>query len=184
MDVNRFGDRPAFNPDVERLFGARNDRVPNGVYLSPRIGFSWTYGTAPQIGAFDGAARVPRAVVRGGIGVFQTLIRALTSQSRSNTGLPGRSNNSDVRRRRDADSGLARYAADPSAIPSECLDGRVGTLFATPGSNVTAVRAELRVAAKPSVDVCSGPARCSTTACRRRSPRPTSRNTNQPGSST
>ena len=62
LDANRFEDRPAYNAAVEQQFAARNDLTPNRVYASPRIGFSWTYGTAPQIGAFEGAARVPRAV--------------------------------------------------------------------------------------------------------------------------
>ena len=56
----------------EHAFGVRNDRAPNRLYVSPRIGFSWNYGTAPQIAGFDGAVRGPRAVVRGGVGVFQS----------------------------------------------------------------------------------------------------------------
>ena len=64
--------------------------MPNGVYVSPRVGFSWTYGTAPQIGAFEGAARLPRAVVRGGIGLFQNSLSAsLPSQAIVNSGLQG-----------------------------------------------------------------------------------------------
>ena len=57
VDANRYDRGPVENPDIERLFGARNTVVPNRVYVSPRIGFSWTLGTAPQIGAFDGAVR-------------------------------------------------------------------------------------------------------------------------------
>ena len=71
VDANQYLDTPARNTEVERLLGVRNDLVPNGVFVSPRAGFSWQYGTGPQIGAFDGAFRGPRAVVRGGIGVFQ-----------------------------------------------------------------------------------------------------------------
>ena len=85
------------------MFGVRNDHVPNGVYVSPRIGFSWTYGTAPQIGAFEGAARVPRAVVRGGIGVFQNSLSAsLPSQAIAQLRTTGRTAAADLRRRRDA----------------------------------------------------------------------------------
>src|SRR5581483_6531804 len=32
LDGNKFGSEPLYNSDVERLFGARNDRVPNKVY--------------------------------------------------------------------------------------------------------------------------------------------------------
>ena len=71
LDANRFLDAPALNSVVHATYGVANNSVPNGVSLSPRIGFSWTYGTASQIASFDGAARAPRAVIRGGVGVFQ-----------------------------------------------------------------------------------------------------------------
>src|SRR4029453_17343989 len=71
VDGNHFGGAPDFNPQVEQAFGVRNDEVPNRLYVSPRIGFSWTVGTAAQVAAFDGAVRGPRAVVRGGVGLFQ-----------------------------------------------------------------------------------------------------------------
>jgi hypothetical protein len=64
LDANRFVNDPVLNPAIDSLFGTRNDRVPNAVYVSPRVGFSWTYGRAPQIAGFEGAARGPRAVVR------------------------------------------------------------------------------------------------------------------------
>ena len=42
---NRFAATPNYNATIEKTFGARNDRVPNLVALSPRIGFSWTYAS-------------------------------------------------------------------------------------------------------------------------------------------
>ncbi len=44
-----------------RLFGVRNDNVPNKIYVSPRVGFSWTYGTGPQIAALRGRGSRARA---------------------------------------------------------------------------------------------------------------------------
>ena len=65
----------------------RNDAVPNHLYLSPRLGFSWAYGTAPQVEGFLGAVRGPRAVVRGGVGVFQnTPATPLIGSALENTG--------------------------------------------------------------------------------------------------
>ena len=88
VDANRFLDRPAINADIERVYGLHNDRLPNGLYVSPRLGFAWTYGSAPEIRAFLGAAPVPRAVIRGGVGVFQNSFNAaLPSQAVINTGL-------------------------------------------------------------------------------------------------
>jgi len=89
VDANQFLDTPARNPELEQRLGVRNDRVPNGVFVSPRIGFSWQYGTGPQIGAFEGAFRGPRAVIRGGVGVFQNSPQAtLIGNAIDNTGLP------------------------------------------------------------------------------------------------
>jgi hypothetical protein len=68
LDANRFAAGPAANPEVARLFGVSNDARPSRVYVSPRVGFSWAHGKAPQVAGFDGAVRGPRAVVRGGVG--------------------------------------------------------------------------------------------------------------------
>jgi hypothetical protein len=53
LDANRSTPAPAYNSNVEQIFKARNDVTPNKLYVSPRIGFSWTYGTAQQIAAFE-----------------------------------------------------------------------------------------------------------------------------------
>ncbi|MDB4913277.1 MAG: hypothetical protein JWM95_921, partial [Gemmatimonadetes bacterium] len=89
VDGNHFNDAPTANADVNTLFHVDNSYVPNHLYLSPRLGFSWTYGESPQVAAFDGAVRGPRAVVRGGIGVFQNTPGAsLIGSAIDNTGLP------------------------------------------------------------------------------------------------
>lgn len=71
VDGNRFNAPPPENPLVQQTFGTANTNVPDRLYYSPRLGFSWSYGEAPQIAGFEGAFRGPRAVVRGGIGMFQ-----------------------------------------------------------------------------------------------------------------
>ncbi|MDB4874208.1 MAG: hypothetical protein JWM41_654 [Gemmatimonadetes bacterium] len=89
VDAAHFQGNPAFNPVVDSIFGARNDAVPRGVYVSPRLGFSWTYGTNPQIGGFDGAARGSRGQISGGIGQFQNLPNSqLIAAAVDQTGLP------------------------------------------------------------------------------------------------
>ncbi len=137
LDANQFLDAPARNADLETRLGVRNDRVPNGVFVSPRIGFSWQYGTGPQIGAFEGAFRGPRAVVRGGIGVFQNTPQATTIGSAiDNTGLPGAIQQLVC-------VGGAVPTPDWNAftslsgIPSRCTDGSTGTLFNNSVPNVT-----------------------------------------------
>ena len=137
FDGNQFLARPQRNLEVERAVALRNDVVPGGVYASPRIGFAWTTGTAGQVGAFARAVRSPRAVIRGGVGLFQG-IPATTSigSALDNTGLP-----SGVRQITCA--GLAApspdwfaYHGNSAAIPNQCADGSAGTVFANTVPNV------------------------------------------------
>ena len=138
LDANRYLDRPTLNPDVGRLLGAANDHVPNGAYLSPRLGFSWVYGTAPQIGAFLGAARVPRGIVRGGIGVFQNTPGAqLPAQAMAATGLPSGVQQLTCVGAATPTPDWSGYAVDPSTIPAQCASGTGGTVFASGVPNVT-----------------------------------------------
>lgn len=137
VDANRFNDAPQLNADVERLFGARNDRVPNNVYLSPRLGFSWTYGTAAQIAAFQGAVRGPRAVVRGGIGIFQNLPNTQAiGTAIDNTGLASAVQQLVCIGAAAPTPNWAAYTSE-SAIPSRCADGTSGTVFSNTAPNVS-----------------------------------------------
>lgn len=138
LDGNAFGTKPAYNADVEQIFGERNDQVPSRLYVSPRVGFSWSYGTAAQIGGFEGAFRGPRATVRGGIGLFQgTPGTQTTGSAIDNTGLP-------TGLQQVSCSGVAvptpdwpTYAATGGAGPSQCADGTSGTVFASTAPNVS-----------------------------------------------
>jgi hypothetical protein len=138
LDANRFSTSPAFNPVIDSVYHVRNDETPNRLYVSPRIGFSWTYGAAPQIAAFDGAARAPRAVVRGGAGVFQNTPNAtLVGSAIDNTGLPGAVQQLTCVGAAAPIPNWAAYAADPTSIPTRCADGSNGSLFASNAPNVT-----------------------------------------------
>jgi hypothetical protein len=138
VDGNRFGERPDRNAQIEQVFGVRNDEVPNRLYVSPRIGFSWTVGTASQIAAFEGAVRGPRAVVRGGIGFFQNSPGTqLIGGAIDNTGLP-----TGVQQLTCVGSATPvpdwdRYLTNPSATPTTCADGSTGTPFSNSSPNVT-----------------------------------------------
>ncbi|HKH90545.1 MAG TPA: hypothetical protein VKA54_02015, partial [Gemmatimonadaceae bacterium] len=137
LDANHFNSIPTFNSNVEQVFKTRNDVTPNKLYVSPRIGFSWTYGTAAQISAFEGAVRNPRAVVRGGIGIFQSTPNAnLVGNAMDNTGLA-----SAVQQLSCVGSAVpipdwGAYASNPGAVPVQCADGSLGSVFASNVPNV------------------------------------------------
>jgi hypothetical protein len=138
IDASGYTTQPAHNPLVSSTFGRRNDRLPTPVVVSPRAGFSWVYGRAPEIALFAGAARTPRATVRGGIGVFASNAGAAQiGQVLDNTGLP-----SGVQQINCVGPAVPLpewplYGGDPAAIPAQCADGTAGTLFSSAAPNVT-----------------------------------------------
>ena len=135
VDGNRFLAEPIFNPDLDNIFGVRNDHAPDHVYVSPRLGFSWTYGTAPQVSSFDGAARVPRAVVRGGVGLFQNMPQTtVLGQALDNTGLPSAVQQLNCVGPATPLPSWSSFA-DPSTIPTTCADGTTGSVFANRAPN-------------------------------------------------
>ncbi len=138
LDGNHFTSEPLLNPEIDRLFAERNDRVPNKIYASPRIGFSWTYGTAGQVGAFEGAVRGPRAVVRGGIGIFQNTPTAQTIGSvLDNTGLPSGIQQLMCVGAAAPTPDWAAYMANLGSIPTQCANGAASTIFASGAPNVS-----------------------------------------------
>ena len=138
LDANRFLNEPAFNPAVESAFGLRNDNLPNKVYVSPRVGFSWTYGRAAQIAGFEGAFRGPRAVVRGGIGVFQNTPSVNSvGNAVDNTGLPTAVQQISCIGTAAPVPDWDAYASNVSLIPDRCGDGSTGTVFSSAKPNVS-----------------------------------------------
>ena len=136
VDAQRFLAGPAENAAVEQRFGVPNDARPNRVYVSPRVGFSWTYGEAAQVSAFDGAFRAPRAVVRGGVGVFQnTLPTGAIGQSLVNTGLASGLQQLTCAGPATPVPDWSRWLGDPAAVPTACLGG--GGVFANAAPNVS-----------------------------------------------
>ena len=137
VDGNHFLADPALNAAVEQTFGVRNDHVPNRFYVSPRAGFSWTYGTAAQIAGFEGAVRGPRAVIRGGVGLFQNLPGTMTvAQAIEATGLPTGVQQLNCVGLATPVPNWASYASNPDLVPDRCADGTTGTVFANTAPNV------------------------------------------------
>jgi hypothetical protein len=136
-DISRFQGQPRFNAAVDSVFGVRNDNVPRGVYLSPRLGFSWTYGMAPQIGGFEGAQRGSRGQLSGGIGQFQNIPSSnLIAAAVDNTGLPDAAQQLSCVGTAVPIPDWAQYLTNPGMIPTTCVGGTSGT-FASGVPNVS-----------------------------------------------
>jgi len=154
LDASRFGSGPERNPTVEQTFGLRNDRVPNPITFSPRVGFSKSFGESPQIAFAEGFQRGPRQRIAGGIGIFQgNPSQSLMNRVISNTGLPTAVQQltcvGDAVPVPDWD----RYRLDPTTVPSACADGTAGTIFASAQPGVTLVSPDYRASRRLSADL-------------------------------
>jgi len=122
VDASHFQGNPSFNAKVDSIFGARNDAVPRGVYVSPRLGFSWTYGTNPQIGGFEGAQRGSRGQISGGIGQFQNLPNSqLIAAAVDQTGLPTAAQQLSCIGSAVPVANWLEYLQSTSSIPTTCV---------------------------------------------------------------
>jgi hypothetical protein len=145
LDGNRFLSRPSFNPAIDSVFALRNDRVPNRIYASPRLGFQWIYGTAQQLAVVPGAARPPRALIQGGIGVFQNLSGAgLIGSALDQTGLPSGAQSMSCVGEAAPVPDWNAYRLNPATIRTECADGSRGTVFATGAPSVALFDSQFR----------------------------------------
>lgn len=138
VDGNAFSAGPTENPAIEQMFGSRNSHTPDQVYVSPRLGFSWQYGQAAQIPGFEGAIRGPRAVVRGGVGVFQNLPQAtLLGSALDNTGLTSGVQQLYCVGGTVPAQDWSTWAGNSASIPATCADGTVTSPFANVAPNVS-----------------------------------------------
>jgi len=135
VDAAHFQGNPSFNPLIDSVFHQRNDAVPRGVYLSPRLGFSWTYGTNPQIGGFEGAARGSRGQISGGIGEFQNLPNSqLIAGAVDQTGLPSAAQTLSCIGAAVPTPDWLQYLQSTGSIPTTCANNQ--TVYSSTVPNV------------------------------------------------
>jgi hypothetical protein len=124
VDGNRLLTNLPFNSGIADRFGARNDYVPNALYASPRLGFQWIYGKAPVVQTALLTARPPRALIQGGVGVFQNIAPAqnLLDPVLNNTGLHDAAR---IVQCIGAAVPVPVWSAygDPARVPTTCPDG-------------------------------------------------------------
>jgi len=119
VEANTFTSTPTLNASLVSALGTRNDHAPSTVAVSPRLGVNWQ----------DGRGKV----VRAGIGQFRNITDAsLLSVPLSTTGLPGGVSRiscigSDV-----PSPNWSTFAADPSAIPTQCVNASSAFVDAAP----------------------------------------------------
>lgn len=117
-EATRFDGTPERNPEIERLFGYRTDRIPSEVHVSPRAGFSWRLNEQGT----------PLRLVRGGFGEFRGRAPfSLFANAINQTGLASGETLLECIGDRVPTPDWAAYQRDPSAIPTSCVGGGLGT---------------------------------------------------------
>lgn len=111
-----YGGAPAYNAEVERVFGVRTDRLPTERRVSPRLGFTWTLPAAE--------GQPPRTFLRGGVGEFRSVVPVnLVGSLQGLTGLSGAEQQLFCVGDGAPVPEWGAYAADPAAIPTTCASG-------------------------------------------------------------
>jgi hypothetical protein len=118
VEGSAFAGAPPRNPDVERAFGARTDRLPHAAAVLPRAGFTLD---------LPGPNGRPLGTLRGGAGAFRSLLDPRVAAGPSvATGLPDGVTRltcvGDAVPTPDWDA----FARDPAAVPTRCADGGTG----------------------------------------------------------
>jgi hypothetical protein len=152
VEASDFQGHPAYNPDIEQLFGYRTDKFPTEVSASPRAGFTWMVGGAPggQIpqGGFGGGGRggggafgrgaeaatgfgggggafgAQPYIIRGGVGEFRgTFPLPMFASALTATGLANSQTQLVCIGPDVPTPDWAQYLANPTSIPTSCANG-------------------------------------------------------------
>ncbi|HEY2806754.1 MAG TPA: hypothetical protein VGI92_12925, partial [Gemmatimonadales bacterium] len=155
-----FGDAPAYNPQVDSIFGFRTDKLPHEVHVSPRAGFTWTFGSASipgfgggggggggggNRGGFGGGGgfgrfSAPTLVIRGGFGEFRsTPPNSVVNLARAATGLPGSAGEVSCSGTDVPTPAWGQYWADSSTIPNQCIQNGPPVPGSVPLRSVTLI---------------------------------------------
>ena len=136
-DAVLFPTVPQYNAEVDQLFGLRTDHAPNTFALSPRIGFTWTIGTAPaSYGTMLGPSQAPR--LSGGIGRFASTPNSnLLGTAIDETGLPSGAQQLTCTGPAVPAVNWKNFLDDPQSIPTACADGTGAGAFTVASPRVT-----------------------------------------------
>jgi len=134
MDADRIFTRPGYNAALDSVLQVRTDVVPNKISFSPRIGFMWlpfwkppVPGQGPMMISFAGFSQT---TVRGGFGLFTNALRPEEILGAAGaTGLPSGPLQLTCLGSAIPTPPADLYASDPSAVPSQCLNGNAPSVF-------------------------------------------------------
>jgi hypothetical protein len=142
VEANAFTSAPAYNPAIERTFGARTDHAPNTWHASPRFGFTWVRRNPGNNGALSinriGAFNLgPTSYVRGGIGEFRGMLApSLLGNASAATGLPGGASTLTCLGAAAPAPDWTAYVTSSELIPRQCIGGAPASTFSDAAPSV------------------------------------------------
>ncbi|HXT17626.1 MAG TPA: carboxypeptidase-like regulatory domain-containing protein [Gemmatimonadaceae bacterium] len=154
FEANRIGVHPAFNREVDSVFGLRTDHVPTTTGILPMLGFRW-----PVFGNYTTSSGInfgTRGQLSGGIrkyrGAFSA--RSIDSYARQ-TGLPDAVQQLFCVGSAAPAPTWQNYDASTGAIPGACADGSIGSALAqtTPPVAVLAPNYQLFESWRPALNL-------------------------------
>jgi hypothetical protein len=129
VEGNHFMNAPAYNPQIESIFGLRTDRVPSTVAVMPMLGFQAYF--LPPLSSNAGVFFGPRATLSGGIRQYRGSIASRTVDSYTRqTGLP------DAIQQLNCVGGAApipdwrSFESSITSVPTQCANGSTGSPLA------------------------------------------------------
>jgi Carboxypeptidase regulatory-like domain len=150
LEADGFSGKPARNIALEQALGVPTGVAPSRLHLSPRIGFTYTYnrdkdnGSGVMMSQTGTYFRSMSGTLRGGIGEFRDLLHpGVLADASASTGLSGGTLFLNCVGAAVPTPDWTLFAADPSSIPSQCVNG----------SGVLAERAPGVTLIDPSYDV-------------------------------
>lgn len=139
MDASQFLIAARKFPEVEQAFGVTTGYLPNGLALSPRIGFTWVLrpsGGGLRVSPIGLFGIGPSSYLRGGIGRFRNLTPPAITLGRSGPNFAGSQTSRISCVGPSAPTpDWASYLEDVSRIPNECA-GDPASVFATGATDV------------------------------------------------
>jgi hypothetical protein len=130
VEADGFTSAPAKNLALEQALGVETGLAPSRVHVSPRVGFNFQYNRDRDNGNGSAQSQVGRfyrnsyGVIRGGIGEFRDILRPqLLADASAATGLASGTSVLSCVGSAVPSPVWSRFVADPSTVPSQCVDG-------------------------------------------------------------
>ncbi len=123
VEHTSYSGAPALNQPLFDEFGVRTDRLPSQLSVTPRVGFSYSIAAPEQQGQSQRGFAPPLLTIRGGAGIFRgTMPATLPGTAQAQSGLSTAQTQINCVGDAVPLPDWSEFAADPSTIPTECLD--------------------------------------------------------------